>query len=200
MEDKVSNPKQTILRMWKYLKRDKTKLVFITIMVVLSTISSVLTPFLLSVGVDSFIANGKVKYLFYLVVFLAILYTLTSLFRWLTSYLMVDVSENTLYRLRKDLFNHVESLSLKFFDTHKKGDLMSRFTNDVALIDDALTDAVTGIISSIITLIGVTIMMFWMNYILAIVIILTVPILFFLVVKIGIKTGKYYSIQKERYE
>ena len=86
---------------------------------------------------------------------------------------VLKISESTLYQIRKKLFDHLEKLPVSFFDQNKKGDIMSRFTNDVAVISDALTDALMQIISGIITLVGVSIIMFAVNWVLAITTIIT---------------------------
>lgn len=193
---KATNPKKTIKRLWGYLKRDKKKIWVVTFFVLFATISSVLAPFLLSVAVDQFLGKSDTKPLLFLCLILALLYSLTAFSRWINNFIMTKVSGKAMYNLRKDLFNHLEKLDLSFFDQNKKGDLMSRFTNDITIIDDALSEAVIQIISSVIMLIGVTIIMFVMNPILAITTIATVPIFFFAVVKIGVASGKYFTKQQ----
>lgn len=197
MEEKAKNPKETILRLWGYLKAYKKKLWFITFMVLASTLASVIAPLVMSYALDEFIVKQKLDGLLLLLIILGILYLLNSLFKWLTNITMVDVAETALYQVRKDLFEHLESLPLNFFDQNKKGDLMSRFTNDISIIDNALSDAVTEIIGSTITLIGVTLIMFLVSPILAFTTIITVPIFFVLVVMIGKKAGKYYDSQQK---
>ena len=197
MEEKIKNPKKTILRLWGYLKYYKRQLVLITFFILLSTIISVIAPLILSFLVDHFASNQNLEQMLTLLIILGFCYLLISLFNFFTNVLMVTVSESSLYQVRKDLFEHLENLPLSFFDHHKKGDLMSRFTNDIAIIDNALSDAVTEIISSVITLIGVTIIIFVVNPILAFTTILTVPVFFVFVLLIGKKAGDYYDKQQE---
>lgn len=185
-----------IKRLWKYLKKDHIKLSIVTIMVLCTTITSILSPLLLSIIVDKYLGNGVSSELFKFCMLLGCMYAFTSLFRFLSNFIMVKVSEGALYRLRRDVFNHLQKLSLSFFDRNKKGDLMSRFTNDISIISDALSEAVIEIISSVIMLIGVTAMMFILNPIMAITTILTVPIFFFLVLKIGLEAEKYFNKQQ----
>lgn len=193
---KALNPKKTIKRLWNYLKKEKTQLGIMIFFVLFATIFSVLSPYLLSVAVDKFLGREDIMPLLYLCILLVLLYTLTSLFRWAQNFIMARVSEQAMYQLRKDLFRHLEKLDLSFFDRNKKGDLMSRFTNDITIIDDALSEAVIQIVSSVISLIGITIIMFIMNPILALTTIITVPIFFFVVVKIGVASGKYFMQQQ----
>ncbi len=202
MDDKTisstaMNPKATIVRLWGYLKKYKWRLWLITLMVIASTIASVLAPLIMSFAIDDFIGKGNLNGLLWVLLILGMIYVLHSVFTWVMNVVMVTVSEGSLYHLRKDLFEHLQSLSLSFFDQNKKGDLMSRFTNDISIISDALSDAVTQIISSVITLIGVTLIMFIMNPILAITTIITVPFFFILVAYIGKKSGEFYERQQK---
>lgn len=202
MDDKTisstaMNPKATIARLWGYLKKYKWRLWLITLMVIASTIASVLAPLIMSFAIDDFIGKGNLNGLLWVLLILGMIYVLHSVFTWVMNVVMVTVSEGSLYHLRKDLFEHLQSLSLSFFDQNKKGDLMSRFTNDISIISDALSDAVTQIISSVITLIGVTLIMFIMNPILAITTIITVPFFFILVAYIGKKSGEFYERQQK---
>lgn len=193
---KAVNPKKTIKRLWNYLKKEKLQLGIMIFFVLFATIFSVISPYLLSVAVDQFLGKEDMRPLFYLCLLLVILYTLNSFFRWMQNFIMARVSEQAMYELKKDLFHHLEKLDLSFFDRNKKGDLMSRFTNDITIIDDALSEAVIQIVSSVISLIGITVIMFVMNPILAITTIITVPIFFFIVVKIGVASGKYFMKQQ----
>lgn len=197
-EIKVTNPMKTIKRLWGYLKKYKAKIILVTILTIVSTLASIFAPLLMSIALDDFILNGKIKGLGLIAILLAIVFIIRVMTTWLINFIMTKVSENALYSLRKDLFNHLEKLDLSFFDKNKKGDIMSRFTNDVSVISDTLTDSVTSVINSVITLIGVTVIMFIINPILAITTIITVPIFFILVVKIGIKSGIYFSKQQKQ--
>ncbi len=195
--EKALNPKKTLKRLWSYLKKDRLKLGIVTFFVLIATVSSVLAPYLLSVAVDQFVGKENMRPLFFLCIILVFLYLLVTFSRWVTNYIMVGVSEQLMYRLRTDLFDHLEKLDLRFFDQHKKGDLMSRFTNDITIIDDALSEAVVQIISSVLMLLGVTVIMFIMNPLLALTTIITVPIFFWIVVKIGVASGNYFMKQQE---
>lgn len=197
MEEQVQDMNGTIKELWKYLKKEKKNLIIIVIFVVISTLASVISPFILGKVIDNAIPFKNMKVLFLLLFMLAITYLLKSLLTFITNRRMAYVSEQTLYLLRKDLFNHLEDLPMSYFDTHEKGDLMSRFTNDIAVISDVLTDAIVEIISSFITLIGVTIMMFYLSIPLSVTVIITVPIFFILVFKIGKKANDFFTSERD---
>lgn len=194
---KATNPIKTIKRLWKYLKDYRIRINLVIILVVLTTIIQIFTPVIILIAIDDFIAKNYLENLKIILILLGTFYILTSLFNYLSSYIMTSVSEKALYIIRKDLFNHLEKLSLSFFDKHKKGDLMSRFTNDISVISDTLSDVVIQIISSFLLLIGVTVIMFVINPILAVTTILTVPLFFIIVVKLGEKINKYYKVRQD---
>ncbi len=193
----ISNPWATIKKLWGYLRKDRLKMIIVIIIVALSTIATVISPVLMLRAIDKYIANGQLRNLSILVLLLGILYFITSLFNYLSGFIMVSVSEKVLYNLRKDLFNHIENLSLSFFDKNKRGDLMSRFTNDITIIGDTLSDSITQVINSVLILIGVTVAMFIINPVLAITTISTIPLFVVFVFKIGKKTGQYYKKRQE---
>ncbi len=190
---KPNDPKSTIKRLWEYLKQYQLRLIFVVMMVILSSITTIVSPVLILLAIDKFIASGNLQLLFYLLIGLGILYTLSSFFNYMSGFNMVYISENSLYEIRKDLFAHLEKLSLNFFDQNKTGDLMSRFINDISVISDTLSDAIIQFISSILLLFGITIIMFIINPILTITTILTVPLFVVFVTKIGRKIGEYYK-------
>ena len=176
---KKNNLKNTLFRLWKFLDLYKGKIVLVIILNIIATLVSVIGPLFAGKAVDDYIAKMDLDGLKILLFILLAIYFVNSLFNWLSNYGMAKISESTLYQIRKRLFNHLEKLPVSFFDQNKKGDIMSRFTNDVTVISDALTDALMQIISGLITIIGVTIIMFFVNWTLAIITILTTPLFFF---------------------
>lgn len=197
IKEEITNPKATIKRLWNYLRQDRLGIIIVIIMVVLSTIATVLGPILTLLAVDKFILSGQLNSLFILLLLLGIVYFLSSLFNYLSGFIMVSISEKALFNIRRDLFNHLEKLSLSFFDKNKRGDLMSRFTNDITIISDTLSDSVIQVINSILILIGVTIAMFVINPVLAFTTILTVPLFTIFVLLISKKTRYYYKSRQQ---
>lgn len=195
-EVQKKDQRETLNFLWQYLRREKRNLCMIVVFVIISTIASVISPFLLGKVIDEAIPKLSERLLFFYLGLLGLTYLLKSLLSWFTNRKMAYVAEQTLYLLRKDLFEHLDALPLHYFDAHEKGDLMSRFTNDISVISDALTDAIVDIISSAVTLIGVSIIMFWMSIPLSIAVIITVPFFFLLVFKIGKKANDYFTAQQ----
>jgi len=193
MEEKKNSPK-TLLRLWKFLANFKWKIV--VIFNIIATAGSIIGPLLAGKAIDDYIEVGDLTGLQVLLAILFVIYIANALFTWLSTYGMAKISESTLYQIRRKLFEHLEKLPLSYFDKNKKGDIMSRFTNDVAVISEALTDALMQIISSLITIIGVSIIMFAVNWVLALVTIATVPLFFVFAYKLGVKSGKLYNKQR----
>lgn len=184
-------------RLWRYLKQQKGKLMLVIVCIILSTVLSVLSPILMQIAIDRYLVLGNMKVFFYVLAILLCFYLCKSVFTFLSNYIMASISEKTLYAIRRDLFIKLESLDLSFFDQNQNGDLMSRFTNDITMINDALTEFIVEIISSVLILIGVTFMMFSLNSILAVLVILTVPFFFFCVYKIGMRANESFLKQQE---
>lgn len=192
----IKDMKKTLFRLWGYLKYQKIKLIFVIIIVLVSTVLSIVSPLFMQIAIDKFILNNKLKPLFYLLLILLIIYIFKSIITWISNLVMAYISEKTLYILRRDLFAKLEKLDISFFDKNKNGDLMSHFTNDISAISDALTETIIEIIGSIIIIIGTLITMFMVNYILAIIVVITVPIFFIIVMQIGKKASNFFLLEQ----
>ncbi len=176
---KAKNPKETLLRVWNYMEKQKAALLLSTLFVILSSLLSLSGPYYIGVIIDHYIIPKDVPGTIRMAGMLLGIYLAASLFTWLQTYMMVNVSLKTIGTLREDLFIKLQTLSLNFFDRHKHGDLMSRFTNDIDNLNQALSQSVIQIISSILTVAGVAIAMFSLNWVLAIVSFITVPLMLF---------------------
>jgi ATP-binding cassette subfamily B multidrug efflux pump len=120
------------------------------------------------IGVD-FGALGMV------LIWLLLLYLASTVMSWVAWYTMAGVSQRTVYRLRRDVDLKLARLPLKYFDTHSRGDTLSRVTNDIDNIANTLQQGLTQIITSLATIIGVLAMMFWISPMLALVSLLVIP-------------------------
>ena len=86
-------------------------------------------------------------------------YVLSSIFAWMQAYIMAGVTQRTVYRLREDVDDKLGRLPLRYFDSHPRGDLLSRVTNDIDNIGQSLQQSLTQLITSLLTIVGVLIMM-----------------------------------------
>src|SRR5690554_8076519 len=99
IKEEITNPKATIKRLWNYLRQDRLGIIIVIIMVVLSTIATVLGPILTLLAVDKFILSGQLNSLFILLLLLGIVYFLSSLFNYLSGFIMVSISEKALFNI-----------------------------------------------------------------------------------------------------
>ena len=134
-------------------------------------------PYLIGKAIDNYIIPRDFNGLFRLLILMAAIYVLMSLFTWLQSRNMINVAQLTIRNMRKDAFDKLQILPVSFFDARPRGDIMSRLTNDIDLINNALSSSLTQIFSSIITLIGTVILMLWLSPLLTGVSMITVPIM-----------------------
>ncbi|MFJ5770666.1 ABC transporter ATP-binding protein [Psychrobacillus sp. NPDC093180] len=195
--EKAKDRKGTLKRIWQYMEKQKVAMVASVIFVIISTLLNLLVPYMIGVIIDQYIIpkdmNGTLRFL----LILAIVYVAASIFTWLQTFLMVRVSLKTIRILRQDLFNKFQTLSLRFFDKRTHGDLMSRVTNDIESLNNALSQSVIQIISSILMVSGVTIAMFLLNWMLAIVSLLVIPLIMFTTKKV-IKYSSSNFIKRQR--
>jgi len=139
-------------------------------------------------GVD-FAAIGKI------LLTLAVIYLLAALFQWLQQYIMAGVSQRTVYRLRRDVDQKLQRLPLKYYDSHPHGDILSRVTNDVDNIAHTLQQTITQMLSSIVTVIGVLIMMFKISTLLSWISLAVIPVSLVITLLIARQSQKQFIRQ-----
>jgi ATP-binding cassette subfamily B protein len=111
--------------------------------------------------------------------------------------LLNKIGQRTVTRMRTDLFDKMERLTIKYFDTHQHGDLMSRYTNDIDQVSNALTDSLSDMLSSALMLIGIFGLMIYISPILTLVTLITVPLMFLSAKYIVKRSRKYFKAQQE---
>jgi len=128
-------------------------------------------------------------------VLLAAVYLVSALFAWIQAYVMAGVTQRTVYRLRRDVDRKLGRLPLRFFDSHARGDVLSRVTNDIDNIGQTLQQSLTQLISSVLTVIGVLILMLTISPILAAISLLAVPLSIVVTVLIASRSQKQFVAQ-----
>ncbi|MDX5956173.1 ABC transporter ATP-binding protein [Bacillus cereus group sp. BfR-BA-00331] len=190
---KAKNTKGTVMRVWNYMGYQKAALTFVIFLVFATTLLGLLGPYLMGVIIDQYIVPKDLNGTARMCMLLIAIYGITVFLTWLQTFVMVNVALKTIQKIRQDIFEKIQTLSLRFFDVRSQGDLMSRVTNDIDNLNQALTQSVVQIISSALTFIGVTIAMFALDWILAIVTLITVPIMFFVTKKLVAYSGKNFA-------
>lgn len=194
--EKATNQKTTIIRIWRYMKQQKIGLFFSIFFVIASTFLSLAGPYLIGHIVDAYIMKKDIAGTIRLAIVLAAIFTVASIFTWLQTYVMIHVSMKTIRTLRLELFNKLQTLTIKFFDQRALGDLMSRLTNDIDNLNTALAQSVTQIVSSFLTVIGVSIAMFSLSWQLAIVTLIIIPLIVFTTKQIVKRSSKNYAARQ----
>lgn len=193
---KVKDWKGTLKRIWGYMSDQKVLFFFVLLMVFISTVLTILGPFLVGKGIDIYIVEKSGNHFFFFFVVLVLIYALHSLSIWLQNIWMIKVAQNTVYKIRSDLFRQFHLLPISFFDQKKTGELMSRMTNDVENVSSTLNSSVIQISSSVLTLIGVISVMLWMSPFLTIITLIVVPLLVVGMKWITRRTGQLFKEQQ----
>ncbi len=151
---------------------------------VCSTGLNLLWPYLMGVAIDSSLQRGDLVELARVCGAMLVIFILLSLLSWLQIYIMAGVAQATVAEIRRDLFGRVQLLPLRVFDQQAHGDLMSRLTNDVENINTVLSESITQLFWGVLMIVGVTIAMFWLNWMLALVTLLTMPLMVYLLLRL----------------
>lgn len=176
--EKANNPKQALTRLALYLSPYKLTLILVMAFVLAYILLELLEPYLIGRAIDRFISTRQINGLSGLAILLLVAYVFDNCFQAISSWIMARISQDALRRLRRDLFEHLQKLSIAFFDTHTAGELMSRLTNDIDAINQAVSQNVVSLAASVLSLAGILIAMFVLNVWLALAAILVVPIMF----------------------
>lgn len=172
---KPKNQKETLLRIWNYLRIQKVELISVVIFVIISTLLSLIGPFLIGKTIDDYIVKYDVPGAIRMALILAGVYIASSLLTWLQTFVMIRVSQKTIRRLRQQLFEQYQSLPIAFYDKKQQGDLMSRMTNDIENLNAALSQSVIQIVSSFLTIVGTAFALFYLDWRLALVTLIIIP-------------------------
>jgi ATP-binding cassette subfamily B protein len=186
--EKAKDARSAFNRLVRYLGDYKALLIVIALLTAVSSLLNLAGPYLIGVAIDTTIITGDLPGLVRISTLLAGIYFFSSLVSMASGWVMAIISQRSLKKLRKELFEHIQTLSLGFFDRRMSGDLMSRLTNDVDAIGRAISQNVTSLISSAITLVGILVAMFGLNIWLALASLLVFPLMVGLTAVVGKRT------------
>jgi ATP-binding cassette, subfamily B, multidrug efflux pump len=161
--ERARDRRGTVRRLWGYLRRQRAALIATISMVTLTTGLTLLGPYLLGLAIDRYILTGDLPGLARISLVMLGVFVATSVLTWLQSYVMAGAAQRTVRDIRADLFGRLQGLPLRYFDRRAHGEMMSRLTNDVENINLVLNDSVTQVVSGVLTTVGVTVIMFWLN-------------------------------------
>ena len=195
--DKASDWKGVLSRIWKLVDEQRFLLIVVLMLVVVSSALSLLGPYLIGVIIDEYISVNVFEGLASLIGILIIVYVFLSISMYLQSYWMIGISQQTIYRLRTVLFNKLQKLPVSFFDKRQHGELMSRMTNDIENVSQTLNSSFIQVFSSVLTLVGTTVVMLMLSPLLTLVTLVIVPVMFFAMKWITKRTSKLFKEQQQ---
>lgn len=167
-----------IKRLLTYLKPFKKEVAVVTALMIFVMVCSLLNPYLLKVAIDTHIANKDVKGLITIAIILTVLNFLAMIASRKRIRDMAKITNKILINIRHELYTHIQKLSFSFFDNRPVGKVLARVMGDVNSLQALFNTSITNLVPELLSLICVTIVMFWMNYKLALWAIIILPILF----------------------
>lgn len=194
---KIENMGATLKRIWSYMASDKKFFIIVMILVVFASFLSLVGPYLLGVVVDEIVNGAERDRMWDLLVLLAVIFLLQSLVTWLGNFWMVSIAQKAVYRMRRNLFAHLQRLPIAFFQNQKSGELMSRMTNDIENVSRTLNSTVIQLVTSVITLTGTVAVMLWLSLPLTLLTLTIVPLMFLGMNWITKRTGRYFREQQK---
>ncbi len=206
---KAKDPKGTLKKLVKYIKPHRAGILVIILMTVGGSVFSILSPKILGKAITALydgvsaklaqVPNASVDfpYIGQIVLILAVLYLCSIVLNYLQHYWMVGITQKIVRQLRSEVMETLTQLPLRFFDTKTHGEILSRVTNDVDNLSNTLQESLTQLISSMVTLVGVTIMMITINVSLAALTVITFPLSLFAISFITKRSQRYFKQQQK---
>ena len=195
---KPKDTKKTLKRLLGYLGVHKIAVAIVAILVTVSSVASILGTYLLKPVVNRYILPGDVEGLARMLFFMGVMYAVGVLATYGYGQIMARTGQQVVSEIREDLFRHTQGLPLSYFDGHTHRELMSRFTNDVDTISEALNNSFTTLIQSFFTIAGTIICIILLNFKLSL-IVLVFMLLMFLFIKYSGARGKRYFNSQQKY-
>jgi ATP-binding cassette subfamily B protein len=207
--EKAKNFKGTFKRLLGYLLTRRLQLSIVFIFAILSTVFSIVSPKIMGKAITKLFEGLMMKmkhipgahidfaYIQQIVLLLIVLYLASALFGYIQQYIMAGVAQKTVYDMRKDVYSKLSRLPLKFFDSHTHGEILSRVTNDIDNIATTLQQSLTQLITSVVTLIGIVIMMLTISPMLTLITLVTLPFYVLGTSLVASRSQKYFAQQQK---
>lgn len=175
--ERAKDTKKAVGLIWQNLLPFKFKIIIIFIFVILTGFFSLISPYILSIAIDRYIETPDLTGLTKISIFLFFIFIFRSLFSFFQSFEMVKVSQTILKNMRTTLFSHIQNLTFRVIEKMKKGDILSRISNDIENINNFLTSGFSELASNIVFIIGTVFIMMLLNWKLALVSLSIIPII-----------------------
>ena len=190
------NTGKTLLNLFHYLGMHKWLFVLVALLVLISTGANIMGTYLLKPVINQFILPGNTRGLLKAVAAMGAMYGCGALATLGYNQLMIKSSQKVIKEIRADLFAHVQKLPLRHYDAHTHGELMSRFTNDVDTVQEAMNNSFAMIIQSFMMLTGTVVMMMVLSVKLSLIVVFFLLLMFVFIKFNGSKSKKYFQRQQ----
>ena len=190
--------KKTVGRLMRYLGRHKLALIAVAVMVFIGSGANIFGTYLLKPVINRFVLTGDVGGLAVMLLMMGLMYLAGAAATWGYNQLMAHTGQQVVAEIRSDLFAHVQTLPLRYFDGHTHGELMSRFTNDVDTLTNMLNNSFTMIIQSAIMVVGTITMLLVLNFQLSLIVVAFLAAMALFIRWNGRRSRRYYSEQQAR--
>lgn len=192
---KPKNLKHTLRVFLSYLGRHKKMLAVVAVLVTISAGANLLGTYMIRPVVNG-LADGDVHTLLRVVLITALIFGCGALAAYGYTQTMVKAAQQVVYDIRRDLFEHVQTLPLQFFDSRRHGDIMSLFTNDIDTMADALNNSFAMVIQSFIQIVGTLTLLYILNWRLSLIVTVCYGIMFWYIKFSGKRSKGYYTKQQ----
>ena len=188
--------KGTIVRLLGYISQYKLLFVLVAVCLVVSSLASVASSYLMKPIINNYIIPGDFPGLVKMCALLFGCFALSAACSYAYARIMVRISQKTVAKLRQDLFDKLQELPISYFDTHQSGDLMSRFTNDIDTVSEMINSSFASVISNTLTFLCTVIMMLVLNWQLTLISFAFLVMMFMIVKVIGGKSRTNFRRQQ----
>ncbi len=193
---KPKDLKGTLAKLMRYLGRYKAALCLVAVLLVISSACTVGGSYLIKPLINDYILPGDFPGLAKMLAFMGCVYVVGAVCSFGYARIMVHVSQNTVAKIRSDLFDRMQSLPLKYFDTHTHGELMSRYTNDIETVSEALNNSFGSLISCTLNFVGTIAMMIVLSPTLTLITFIMLVVMLGVVKVIGGRSRRYFASQQ----
>lgn len=195
--ERADDPIGTLKRLWTYMRPEAPLLSVVFLLVLVNAAVMLAGPYLIGFAIDNYIIPADFGGLLRMVLFMIVLYLGGAGSIWLQNYFMIGIAQGTVVRLRRNVFDKLQELPVRYFDTTAHGDIMSRLTNDIENISNTLGNSVTQVFNSSVTTVGTVTMMLILSPSLTAVTMVIIPIMLLVTRAVAARTRKHFGEQQK---
>lgn len=206
---KAKDFKGTLKQLVRYLRPDLYKIIVVILFSIASMVFVIWSPNVLGditneiykpfdvLRTTGAVTSIDLTVIVNLAIKLVVFYVLSAIFAYIQNYIMVGVTQNTVYRMRRDIKTKLTKLPLKYYDDHEYGDVLSRVTNDVDTVGSTMQQGLNNFVTAIVMILGVLFMMLRISWVMTLVALITVPLSVFLIIPIVKRSQKHFKGQQK---